>query len=83
VLTADDVLSALGLAPQGATVPEAEPPLLALIRAGEAVTVDRLAAASRQPIAQILEDLLALELAGRVVREADGSYRRSHARSDS
>jgi DNA processing protein len=83
VLTADDVLSALGLPPPGAAVSETEPPLMALIRAGEAVTVDRLAATSGQPIAQILEDLLALELAGRVVRQADGSYRRSHAQSDS
>jgi DNA processing protein len=83
VLTADDVLSVLGLPPQGATVAEEEPALMALIRAGEALTVDRLAAASGQPIAQILEDLLALELAGRVVRQADGSYRRSHVQSDS
>jgi predicted Rossmann fold nucleotide-binding protein DprA/Smf involved in DNA uptake len=53
--------------------------LLKLVPPGEAVTVDRLAAESRQPIAQILEALLALELAGRVVRQADGRYRRSHA----
>jgi DNA processing protein len=78
VLTADDVLSVLGLPPQGVLVAEEEPPLMVLIRAGEAVTVDRLAAASGRPIAQVLEELLALELAGRVVRQADGSYRRSH-----
>jgi len=84
VLTADDVLAALGLPPQpsGASAEE-EPPLLALIRPGESVTVDRLAAESRLPVAQILEALVALELAGRVVRQADGSYRRSHVKPDS
>ena len=78
VLTADDVLGALGLAPQ-AVPAEEEPPLLGLIRPGEAATVDRIAVESRLPVAQVLEALLALELAGRVVRQADGSYRRSHA----
>jgi DNA processing protein len=79
VLTAADVLSTLGLPPLRSAAAEDEHPLLQLIPAGEAVTVDRLAAASRQPVAQVLEALLALELAGRVVRQADGSYRRSHA----
>jgi len=79
VLTADDVLGALGLPPrppqpQG----EEEPPLLALIRPGEAMTVDRLAAESHLPVAQVLEALLALELAGRVERLADGRYLRAH-----
>jgi len=77
VLTADDVLAALGLPPQAKGRGD-EPPLLALIPPGEAATVDRLAATSRQPIAQVLEELLALELDGRVVRQADGSYRRTH-----
>ncbi len=81
VLTADDILAALGLPPQGHPAGGDEPPLLALIPPGEAVTVDRLAAESRQPVAQVLEALLALELAGRVVRHADGSYRRSHTSS--
>jgi DNA processing protein len=79
VLTADDILSALGLPPRRPDAGEEEPAVLALIRPGEAATVDRLAAESRQPIAQLLEALLTLELAGRVVRQADGSYRRSHA----
>ena len=84
VLTADDVLATLGLPPQpsGAGAEE-EPPLLALIRPGESVTVDRLAAESRLPVAQVLEALVALELGGRVVRQADGSYRRSHVNPDS
>jgi DNA processing protein len=81
VLTADDVLGVLGLPPRPADAAGAEePPLLALIRPGEAVTVDRLAAVSRLPVAQVLETLLGLELAGRVERQADGRYVRSHAR---
>ena len=78
VLSADDVLSALELPPAPTSAREEEPPLLALIRPGEGATVDRLAAASGQPVAQVLETLLALELAGRIVRQPDGSYRRSH-----
>jgi DNA processing protein len=77
VLSADDVLAAIGLPPRAAAAGGPEPALLALIPAGEAVTVDRLAAASGLPVAQVLEGLLALELAGRVAREADGRYRRS------
>jgi len=83
VLTGDDVLAALGLPPRPtAAGAEEEPPLLALITPGESVTVDKLAAKSRLPVAQVLEVLVALELGGRVVREADGSYRRSHVGSD-
>jgi DNA processing protein len=78
VLSADDVLSALQMPPLAAAAREEEPPLLALIRPGEGTTVDRLAGASGQPVAQVLETLLALELAGRIVRQPDGSYRRSH-----
>lgn len=78
VLSADDVLSALQLPPAPVSALEEEPALLALIRPGEGVTVDRLAAASGQPVAQVLETLVALELAGRIVRQPDGSYRRSH-----
>ncbi len=77
VLSADDVLAAIGLPPRAAAAGGPEPALLALIPAGEAVTVDRLAAASGLPVAQVLEGLLTLELAGRVAREADGRYRRS------
>ena len=56
VLTADDVLGALGLPPRPTGAGgEEEPPLLAMIRPGEAVTVDRLAAESGLPVAQVLE----------------------------
>ena len=73
VLARDRAAAARAAAPGGP-----EPALLALIPAGEAVTVDRLAAASGLPVAQVLEGSPALaELAGRVAREADGRYRRS------
>jgi len=83
VLTAGDVLGALGLPLHAAGVDATEePPLLAMIRPGEAVTVDRLAVESGLPIAQVLEALLTLELAGRVSRQADGRYFRSHVSPD-
>lgn len=79
VLCADDVLAAVGLPPRRPAPGGEEPEILALIPAGEPITVDRLAAASGKPIAGVLEALLLLELAGRVVREADGRFRRCHA----
>lgn len=78
VLSADDVLAVLGLPPKAAARGGAEPDLVALIPPGEAVTVDRLAAASGRPVAAVLEGLLVLELGGKVAREADGRYRRGH-----
>ncbi len=81
VLSADDVLAALGLAPRAATPSTAGAGLSDLIPAGEAVSVDRLAAASGKPVAEVLEALLVLELSGKVAREADGRYRRCHVRT--
>ncbi len=79
VLSADDVLGALGLPPRAGAPAAPESDLVALIPAGEAVTVDRLAAGSGKPVAEVLEALLLLELAGTVAREADGRYRRGRA----
>lgn len=79
VLSADDVLAVLGLPPKAAVPGGVEPDLVALIPPGEAVSVDRLAAASGKPVAAVLEGLLVLELGGKVAREADGRYRRGHA----
>jgi DNA processing protein len=78
VLSAADVLGVLGLAapPRG----DAEPEFLRHLPAGTSATVDELAARSGLPVARLLELLLELELAGWLVREADGRYRRSHAR---
>ncbi len=82
VLSADDVLGVLGRPPASPAAPQEEPALLTFLPAGGTATVDRLAAASGQPVAQVLETLLALELGGRIVRLPDGSYRRSHAGKD-
>ena len=79
VLSADDVLAALQLPPERLHQVEEEPPLLAVIPRGEAVSVDHLAAALGEPVAQVLQAVLELELGGRITREADGRYRRSHA----
>ena len=78
VLSAADVLGVLGLAAlqRGDTEPE----FLRHLPAGTSATVDELAAHSGLPVARLLELLLELELAGWLVREADGRYRRSHAR---
>jgi DNA processing protein len=78
VLSAADVLGVLGLsAPQRS---EAEPEFLRHLPSGEASTVDQLAARSGLPVARVLELLLELELGGWLAREADGRYRRCHAR---
>jgi DNA processing protein len=79
VLEPADVLQVLGLA---ATPPlgEGPPELLGAFPAGESVTPDHLAAALDWPVARVLGALLEAELAGWVVREADGRYRRSRTR---
>jgi DNA processing protein len=79
VLSAVDVLDALGVAPPR-TVREAEPAELAALPRGEAVGVERIAAASGKTLAEAIELLLRLELEGWVVRETDGRYRRNAAR---
>jgi DNA processing protein len=78
VLSAADVLGVLGLA--AAQRGDAEPEFLRQLPAGTSATVDELAAHSGLPVARLLELLLELELAGWLVRESDGRYRRSHAR---
>ncbi len=84
VLGADDVLQALGLAGSPSRPTEgAADGLLAFIPRGGSVTPDAIAAAAGRPIAEVLDLLLRLELAGAVVREADGSYRRAHRQSTS
>jgi DNA processing protein len=79
-LAADDVLAVLGVAPAAAER-AAPPELLACLPAGEAVTVEHVAAAGRRTVAETLEALLRAELDGWVVREADGRYRRNAARA--
>lgn len=81
VLGVGDILDALGL-PTAPPSHEEEPidPVEAAIPAGRTLTADAIAATLSRPIAEILDALLRLELAGRVTRETDGSYRRTHTR---
>ncbi len=82
-LTASDVLAVLGVPERGSVQGEELPPLLSSLPPGEAMSADELAARGGQPIAAVLEALLAGELAGQVVRESDGRYRRNRARKPS
>lgn len=76
VLSAADVLSVLGLdAPAPAREPE--PELLAALPRGEAFGVEHVAATTGGTVAEALELLLRLELAGWIAREPDGRYRRT------
>lgn len=78
VLAASDVLDVLGVRhPPSPAESDSEEGLLAAFPPGAAATADALAAFTGKPISEILEALLHLELAGRVAREGDGTYRRS------
>ncbi len=80
VLGASDILDILGLPkPPPAAAPPPDDPIELAIPAGRSMTADAIAAATGKPMAEVLEALLRLELAGRLVREADGSYRRCRA----
>lgn len=78
VLGPGDILDVLGMTP-GPAEEEAKEELFSFLPAGEAVTVDHLAGLTGWPVARVLESLLAAELRGIVVREADGRYRRCRA----
>jgi DNA processing protein len=78
-LTVGDILAAVGL--QASPEPHDGAPLglLAVLPPGETMSVDELAARAGQPVAAVLEALFHAELAGTLVREADGRYRRNRA----
>lgn len=79
VLTAADVLGVLGIeAPSESR--DQVPELLRHLPGGGALGVDELAARAGLPIARVLERVLELELAGWLVRETDGRYRRNRTR---
>jgi|YNPBryunderm2012_1023409.scaffolds.fasta_scaffold01189_4 DNA processing protein len=79
VLAPSDVLDVLGISPPSAAAAEQREELDAFLPAGEAVSVDHLAALTGWPVARVLEALVAAELRGTVVREPDGRYRRHRA----
>jgi DNA processing protein len=78
-VTADDILGVLGLPPSTPQGELEDSSLLGLLQGGESRSVDELAAGARLPVAAVLEELLRLELAGAVIRETDGRYRRNRA----
>ncbi|MEW6336796.1 MAG: DNA-processing protein DprA [Acidobacteriota bacterium] len=81
VVSAADVLEAVGLTTRRERGAGEPPPFLDHVPAGEAVSVDRVAAASGRPVAEVLDELVQLELNGWLVREADGRYRRTRLRA--
>jgi len=76
-ITPRDVLDAIGVPPPA---PDADLPdpagLVEAIPAGAAASVDELAAAAGRTVADLLPELLDLELRGEVERQADGRYAR-------
>lgn len=81
VVTPRDVLETLGLeaVPDGPAA-TADDPLLQTIAPGEAVAVDVLVERTGRPVHEVLAALLELEVACRVIRQPDGSYRRAVAK---
>jgi DNA processing protein len=76
MLTPRDVLEAVGVEPLPSPDLQDPPPseLLHHLEPGETATPDELAARSGRPIAEVLEELLGLELDGHLERQDDGRY---------
>ena len=79
LLTPRDLFEAIGCEAGEHTAAKTERSLLDRITAGEALTVDEIAARAEVDVAQVSADLLALELSGELRREADGRYSRVRA----
>jgi DNA processing protein len=76
LLTPRDLFDAIGCEPPAGSEASTDEGLLRFIGAGEALTADEIAARAKVAVAEVLGDLLALELAGEVSRRADGQYSR-------
>lgn len=76
LLTPRDLFDAIGCEPGGAKQTVTERGLLKSLGAGEALSVDEIAQRAGVAVAEVLGELLALELAGEVERGADGCYSR-------
>jgi DNA processing protein len=79
LLTPRDLFDAIGHPPPGERESEPEPPALGVIDGGEALSVDEIAERVGLPVAEVLSDLLSLELAGEIARRADGRFARLRA----
>jgi DNA processing protein len=76
LLTPRDLFDAIGCEPGISEGAGPDRGLLTCLGAGEALTVDEIAERAGIAVAEALGDLLALELAGDIVRGADGCYSR-------
>jgi DNA processing protein len=76
LLTPRDLFDALGCEPAAAALSDPDHGLLRFLGAGEALTTDEIAARAGIEISVALRDLLTLELAGEIVRDADGRFAR-------
>jgi len=76
LLTPRDLFDTIGLEPPVERHADRETGLLRFIKAGEALTVDQIAVRAKVEIEAVVGDLLDLELAGDLRREADGRYTR-------
>jgi DNA processing protein len=79
LLTPRDLFEAIGCQPPDKAEPPPDDGLLEFIGVGEALTVDEIADRAGRVVAETLGDLLAMELAGEVSRQADGRYSRLRA----
>jgi DNA processing protein len=80
LLTPRDLLDALGCSPcAGATPRRQQSALTERVPAGEAVTVDEIAARAGVEVSEAAAELLQLELAGEIRRQPDGRYSRVRA----
>jgi predicted transcriptional regulator len=78
VLCAQDILDVLGL-PGGKAAPpttEEEEGLLRFLPRGESLSVDELAQLSGLALPELLRETARLEVAGKLLRDADGRFRR-------
>lgn len=78
VTTPTDVLEVLGLV--GEVKGEADDVLVDVLGASESLSVDELAQRLRQPVGSVMALVLEMELAGRLERASDGTYRRRRVR---
>jgi DNA processing protein len=77
LLTPRDLFDALGCEPAAAVAADSDHGLLRFIGAGEALTPDEIAGRAGIEISAALRDLLNLELAGEILRGADGRFERA------
>jgi DNA processing protein len=74
LLTPRDLFDALGCEPAAAAPAASDHGLLRFLGPGEALTPDEIAGRAEIEISAVLRELLTLELAGEILRDADGRF---------